>query len=436
MLQKIAKIITNNFGLKVLAVVVAVIFWLVIVNVEDPEKTQVFTIPVTIENEDYLTDMGKTYEVLNHSDTITFTVSAQRSVLERVTEDDFIAVADMRDIVNMSEIPVVISAQKYANQLSIANRTQYVEIKAENIVSKDFDVQLILDGSMPSGYSMSSNTLSPETVTVSGPESVVDSIKTAAVHVNAKDLTGNRQVQETIKLYDSSENIVSQKHLTLSSHSVLVSMDVLQQKTVPVKYETEGTPEDGYYLEKVSGNVSRIKIEGTPKTLKKVNEITVDGKALDISGLKKSTTVSVDLSDYLPDGVTLAEGESKQAKVVLTIEGRISKEFEIPASNIELQNIPEGYNAVLKDSSVKVTLEGYSEELDQINASDLKGKADLSGQTQEGTVEVPLKLDGNYTVSEEVKVTVELSAVEQPADPENPTEEPSGDEEQEPQQTG
>ena len=61
MLQKIAKLITNNFGLKVLAVIVAVIFWLIIVNVEDPERTRVFSVPVTIENADYLEDMGKTY---------------------------------------------------------------------------------------------------------------------------------------------------------------------------------------------------------------------------------------------------------------------------------------------------------------------------------------------------------------------------------------
>ena len=55
MLQKIAKIITNNFGLKILAVVISVVFWLVIVNVEDPEKTLTFTVQVNIENADYLT---------------------------------------------------------------------------------------------------------------------------------------------------------------------------------------------------------------------------------------------------------------------------------------------------------------------------------------------------------------------------------------------
>ena len=125
MLQKIAKLITNNFGLKVLAVIVAVIFWLIIVNVEDPERTRVFSVPVTIENADYLEDMGKTYEVLNDSDTITFTVTAQRSVIERMDAEDFVAVANMQDIVNMSQIPITITAQKYANQLTINQKAAW-----------------------------------------------------------------------------------------------------------------------------------------------------------------------------------------------------------------------------------------------------------------------------------------------------------------------
>ena len=40
MLRKLTKRITNNFGLKVLAVVFAIVIWLVVVNIEDPEKTK------------------------------------------------------------------------------------------------------------------------------------------------------------------------------------------------------------------------------------------------------------------------------------------------------------------------------------------------------------------------------------------------------------
>lgn len=49
MLRKLTKRITNNFGLKVLAVVFAIVIWLVVVNIEDPEKTKGLQSRVTIE---------------------------------------------------------------------------------------------------------------------------------------------------------------------------------------------------------------------------------------------------------------------------------------------------------------------------------------------------------------------------------------------------
>ena len=39
MLRKIVKTITNNFGLKVLAVLFAVVLWLVVVNIDDPNHS-------------------------------------------------------------------------------------------------------------------------------------------------------------------------------------------------------------------------------------------------------------------------------------------------------------------------------------------------------------------------------------------------------------
>ena len=39
MLQKFGKRVMNNFGLKILAVLFAVVLWIVVVNIDDPGKT-------------------------------------------------------------------------------------------------------------------------------------------------------------------------------------------------------------------------------------------------------------------------------------------------------------------------------------------------------------------------------------------------------------
>ena len=64
MLRKIAKKLTNNIGLKILAAIFAVTMWLVVLNIDDPIKGKTVTTSVTFENESYITSMGKCYDCL------------------------------------------------------------------------------------------------------------------------------------------------------------------------------------------------------------------------------------------------------------------------------------------------------------------------------------------------------------------------------------
>ena len=73
MLKNLAKKLTNNLGLKVLAVLFAIALWIVVVNIDDPVKPAQYTISVTQDNMDYLTSNGKYSETLGGKNTVTFT---------------------------------------------------------------------------------------------------------------------------------------------------------------------------------------------------------------------------------------------------------------------------------------------------------------------------------------------------------------------------
>ena len=86
MLKNLAKKLTNNLGLKVLAVLFAIALWIVVVNIDDPVKPAQYTISVTQDNMDYLTSNGKYSETLGGKNTVTFTASAKRSILEKLLQ--------------------------------------------------------------------------------------------------------------------------------------------------------------------------------------------------------------------------------------------------------------------------------------------------------------------------------------------------------------
>ena len=47
MLRRIVRKLTNNFGLKILAVLFAAILWIVVVNIDDPIKPYNYTTSIT-----------------------------------------------------------------------------------------------------------------------------------------------------------------------------------------------------------------------------------------------------------------------------------------------------------------------------------------------------------------------------------------------------
>lgn len=76
MLQKFGKKVMNNFGLKILAVLFAVVLWIVVVNIDDPSNSKPYTTSVSLENKSYITSMGKWADYLDGKNTITFSVYA------------------------------------------------------------------------------------------------------------------------------------------------------------------------------------------------------------------------------------------------------------------------------------------------------------------------------------------------------------------------
>ena len=138
MVRRAWKVITNNFGLKLLAALFAVILWLVVVNIDDPKISQRFSATVVIENAEYLTDQGKYFEVLDDTNTIVFTVTAKRSYIEKLSNTDFKAVANMENAAIDNEsgtgkVPIEVTALRYSSLVTISKATQNLEIALDNL---------------------------------------------------------------------------------------------------------------------------------------------------------------------------------------------------------------------------------------------------------------------------------------------------------------
>lgn len=396
---------TNNWGLKIASFLFAIAVWLVVVNINDPSTSAAFyNVPVTIENADVISAQGKIYEVEDGTDTVSkVTVYGPRSILENMDKSDIVATADMNNLSSANTISIEFSTTSNNSQITdIKGSIESVKVSIENKKS----IQLVLDtevtGSAPDGYTIGDVSTDQNLVKVSGPESLVNQIETAVVTVDMDTLSGvtsDITTSATVRLYDEDGNEITGSTLTKNPESVIVTVEILPTKEVPLVFSTSGTPADGYALTgEITSDPSTILIAGSSQTLASVSEIDISGDELNVTGQSADMTTEVNISDYLPSGVSLVDSSDSEVSVVVGIEELISKEFTVDPDDVGVTNLPEDKTCVLEGLSdpFTVSVTGVESVVDTVTASSLLEDFDVNAwMTEQGITELSA---GSYSV--------------------------------------
>ena len=433
MIRRAWKVITNNFGLKLLAGLFAIILWLVVVNIDDPKISQRFSASVVIENAEYLTDQGKYFEVVNDTSTIVFTVTAKRSYIEKLSNTDFKAVANMENAAidsasGTGKVPIEVTALRYSSLVTISKATQNLEIALDNLAQNQFIVSVDTTGTLPDDCALGEVTVSPNLLKVSGPESVVSRIDHVTASVDVTNVTTDVVASVIPVLYDSDGNTIDKSELTLNMSTVTVTVRILDIKDVSLIFNVTGTPADGYAYMDMEYEPKTIAIKGTASALNNVTAINIPENALDISGARDDITQVIDVSAYLPSGVTVADQSQAKVQVTVHIAQLSTKVVNIFPSSVRVLNLADGYKLSFDNSVIRVKVSGIAEDIAALNTSDIVASID-AGQLTPGThkIEVALDLPENL-YHEPVRTTV---TVTEDIEDEDVTDEPPVDEPEE-----
>lgn len=411
MLKKAVKLVTNNFGFKVLALFFAVVLWLVVLNIDDPTKSRTFTTSVSLENEEAITNMGKYYEIAEGRNTISFKVSAKRSVLNMLSNSDFRAVADMSRIEDDSRVPIEITPTRYTSSIEIQNKDLYLEVSVEDSQTKQLVINAAASGTPGDDCAVDNvSIMGSNVLKISGPKSVVSTIDRAVATINVEGVTTTITDSVIPTLLDQYGGAIDTTKLTLSVQTVNIKAEIKDIKYIDVKAVITGTPADGYVNTAVAYSPERVAVKGAAAVLNTVNTVEIPQGIINIDGATETMEQSVNISTYLPDGISLMSDDDKQVTVTVVLEKIETRMYEVPAGNITVEHVPTGYNAVFPDDVIKVYIRGLKNDLDQLSADSIKGSVSVSGLSQgSNTVVVNLELDEElYSVNGEQTATIYL----------------------------
>ena len=412
------KSLTNNIGMKLLAFLFAFMLWLLVVNIDDPVDTKTFdSIPVTIEHAEVVTQDQRSYQVLDGTDTVSVTVSATRSVLEKISAENIVATADMRELYLESQIPIEITIPGYEFESATAN-PRNVQVKIEQNKSDTFPITVTTTGTVRDGYVLGNVQADPERVTVNGPESVIDRISKVVAQVNVSGLSEDSSIDAVLTYYDSDNNEISAEQLAnnLGTTGVKVNVTLYHTARIPVTVDTSGvTAADGYSISEVTWTPEEIQLAGEEEVLDALESIRIPADAVDITSISQRTEQTVDITPYLPEGTRLVDENGNNILVTARVAREGTKSFDIPVGSITVDNLSDsltvsGYGS---GDDLEVHIGGPQEQLNSLQLSDLAVSIDLKDCTKAGDYEVPVTITlpsdaADCTVETSVTVTVTL----------------------------
>ena len=373
----------RKIGYMLLSLAIAFGLWLYVITTVSPGSTDTYyNIPIVWEGESVLNENGLMVTAVS-SNTVNLRLSGNRSDLSKVNSANITIKADLSKIREPgTQIPISYSTPTFPGE--VASNAFVIETKEPDTiyvtvvrrVSKTVPVEVVWVGSTAEGFMIDreNKTLDYPEVTVTGPESVVNSIAMATISV---DLDGRREsISETYNytLCDDQGNPVDARLITTDVEQVRLDVSIRRVKDLRLTYNL--VPGGGADADNTTVKLSAetIRVSGSEAALENLGDTLTIG-TINLADITKSSE-SLTFAISLPEGITNLTGITEVTADV-SFHGLATKELTI--TNIQSVNVPEGLTVELITEKLVVTLRGPTTLISRVTPEDVAVVVDFTG---------------------------------------------------------
>lgn len=295
----------NNLGLKIASIVLAIILWFIVLNVDDPVVTRPYRgIEVQIINEEAIANKNKVYEI-EEGDTVDVYLKARRSVLDDIHAKDIEATADLSKLSLTMAVPIDVSVTKNRSKIQEIQlkNNDILKLKLEDMAQKQLPITVVTTGEPDSDYVVGNRTASPNIVTIQGAKSLVNSIAEARVTVGIQGMSETYKKNVAIAYYDEDGEEVKSSRLTTDAKKATVKVYFYQTKEVDLNIDVKVRAKEGYKIKSVDYQPQEITIAAPDDVLSEYDSINITINDTELNGLKADFEETYNLNEYMPDKV-------------------------------------------------------------------------------------------------------------------------------------
>lgn len=399
--HKFGKRLLHNWHWKLLALVLAIIMWAGLIA-QDPtlirEKT-FYDVTVAVSGAEQLqrNSLIVLTDLTSLPPTVRLTVDVPQKEYLNVTASTYNPRVDLSRIreTGTQELKIITTSTATNGTVTeVSPNTITVEVD-EYVSRYRVPVMLVTEGEFANGFYGDNVTISPSTVVVSGPKTLVSQVRRAVTTLNKARIAtreGKFSTSVPFVLLDEEGNELQSDLLSVTSESILIDSIIIdfdlyptQTFTLSSEVLTSGTPKEGYEVKKVTVSPETIRVAAPSDTL-----ATMEGEALfieqaiQLNGRSESFTEVIKVRK--PSEIKLLNPDSVTVSVEI---GEAITERTFDKIKLLAQNKPEELRVTSDTSQVSLTVTGPKLLLDTLKENDIVLSYSLEGLS-EGTHELPI----------------------------------------------
>lgn len=361
----------DQIGTFLLALVLAVIVWVVAVQQKNPFETRTMTrIPVAVRN---LPDGMVMADASNPVLLADVRLRAPRTVWNILTQNDLRAYVDLSEA-GAGRQEIAISVEPSLANVDVQEVIPSAAVVSlERRVEKQIPISVKVVDRPPFGYNAGTPSAIPNTVSVTASESSANLVDRAEVSVRLTDARENVETVESVTLRDGSGGIVA--GVVAQPRSVMVRVPINQQTGVSEKSvlpKLEGRPAPNYRLTGVTAEPATITLVGDPDALAKMPSY-VETSPIKLEGATANIEERVPL--VLPVTVTAATNQAVIVRIgIEPIEGSVTMTLKPAIQGLD----PALQIDVLSPETIDVILQGPLPRLTTLDSQNVVATLDLS----------------------------------------------------------
>lgn len=363
--------LTKNTTQKFFSLVFAIVFWLFVMDTENPEMTKVISrVPIELLGIEQTLAQGLQNMTIGDQ-FVDIRVHGRRKDVLTLTINDFKATVDVFQA-KKGTMNFPLTVKSLGEGITVDSLSQTtIALDFDQIITSSKPVKIEIVGEPPEPYYLEQAKLENEYLDVLGPEQVVNRVAYIQGVMDVTGVTASFKSEFSLVAVDAQGKVLEGLKLSQSKQSV--AFEIMKERRVPIVTDVVGSVPEGYLLLETLLSQEDIGIVGPEALVDAVEALTTQPIKLD--GFDKNSEATVQF--ILPSGVKIKPNEVVKIKVAIDPLKR--KVMTIAPEQVKWLNQKSEYEMAFESGTIEISLEGASRFMEALKETDVIVEIDLLG---------------------------------------------------------